>query len=79
MRMNTRSTREEIVDAADQLFYRQGFEHTSFAHIADAMEALQARVNADPFVAEGIVIPGTEEILPNRADERLGLLAEERG
>lgn len=37
MRLNTRSTREEIVDAADQLFYRQGFEHTSFAHIADAV------------------------------------------
>jgi len=35
--MNIKSTREEIVDAADQLFYRQGFEHTSFAHIADAV------------------------------------------
>ena len=31
------TTREQIVDAADQLFYRQGFEHTSFADIADAV------------------------------------------
>ncbi|MCW5653594.1 TetR/AcrR family transcriptional regulator [Hydrogenophaga sp.] len=31
------TTRDQIVDAADQLFYEQGFEHTSFAHIADAV------------------------------------------
>ncbi|MEQ9332015.1 TetR/AcrR family transcriptional regulator [Thalassobaculum sp.] len=28
------TTREQIVGAADDLFYRQGFEHTSFADIA---------------------------------------------
>lgn len=27
-------TRQQIVKAADDLFYRQGFEHTSFSHIA---------------------------------------------
>lgn len=31
------STRERIVATADNLFYRQGFEHTSFAHIAEAV------------------------------------------
>jgi TetR/AcrR family transcriptional regulator, transcriptional repressor for nem operon len=31
------STREQIVDAADELFYRRGFEQTSFAHIAEAV------------------------------------------
>lgn len=31
------TTRERIVAAADQLFYRQGFEHTSFAAIANAV------------------------------------------
>jgi TetR/AcrR family transcriptional regulator, transcriptional repressor for nem operon len=36
--MNEKSTREQIVDAADRLFYRQGYEHTSFAHIADAVQ-----------------------------------------
>ncbi len=30
-------TRDEIVKAADRLFYRQGFEHTSFADIAAAV------------------------------------------
>jgi len=29
------TTRDHIVAAADQLFYRQGFEHTSFSDIAD--------------------------------------------
>ena len=29
------TTRDHIVAAADRLFYRQGFEHTSFSDIAD--------------------------------------------
>ena len=32
------TTRDHIVQAADQLFYRQGYEHTSFANIADAVQ-----------------------------------------
>lgn len=35
--MSRNTTRNEIVAAADDLFYRQGFDHTSFAHIADAV------------------------------------------
>jgi TetR/AcrR family transcriptional repressor of nem operon len=35
--MGDRSTRDYIIKAADGLFYRQGYEHTSFAHIADAV------------------------------------------
>ncbi len=35
--MNEKTTRDHIVEAADQLFYQQGYEHTSFAHIADAV------------------------------------------
>lgn len=31
------STREQIVSAADQLFYQQGYEHTSFKDIAAAV------------------------------------------
>ena len=31
------STREHILEAADQLFYKRGFEGTSFADIADAV------------------------------------------
>lgn len=36
--MSGKTTRDHIVEAADQLFYRQGFEHTSFADIADAVQ-----------------------------------------
>lgn len=32
------TTRTQIVEAADRLFYRQGYEHTSFALIADAVQ-----------------------------------------
>ncbi|MEO3431406.1 TetR/AcrR family transcriptional regulator [Pelagibius sp. CAU 1746] len=33
--MSDKTTREQIVEAADRLFYRQGYDHTSFADIAD--------------------------------------------
>ena len=36
--MSDKSTREHIVEAADRLFYRQGYEHTSFSHIAEAVQ-----------------------------------------
>lgn len=32
------NTRERIIAAADQLFYKQGFAHTSFADVAAAVE-----------------------------------------
>jgi AcrR family transcriptional regulator len=37
MHMSARTTRDQIVAAADQLFYEQGYEHTSFSDIADAV------------------------------------------
>jgi TetR/AcrR family transcriptional repressor of nem operon len=36
--MSEKATRDHIVEAADQLFYRQGYEHTSFSDIADAVQ-----------------------------------------
>jgi AcrR family transcriptional regulator len=36
--MSDKTTRDHIVEAADRLFYRQGYEHTSFAHIADVVQ-----------------------------------------
>jgi len=36
--MSKKTTRDYIIEAADQLFYRQGFEHTSFSDIADAVQ-----------------------------------------
>lgn len=35
--MSDKSTRENIVEAADELFYRQGYGHTSFSDIADVV------------------------------------------
>lgn len=36
--MKSQTTREQILAAADRLFYHQGFENTSFADIADAVQ-----------------------------------------
>lgn len=35
--MSDTTTRSRIVEAADMLFYRHGYDHTSFADIADAV------------------------------------------
>lgn len=35
--MSDKATRDRIVEAADLLFYRQGYEHTSFSDIADVV------------------------------------------
>lgn len=35
--MSQRATRQRIVEASDQLFYRQGYENTAFADIADSV------------------------------------------
>lgn len=36
--MSNKTTRDHIIEAADKLFYRQGYEHTSFSDIADAVQ-----------------------------------------
>ncbi|MCT7374838.1 TetR/AcrR family transcriptional regulator [Chelativorans salis] len=36
--MNAETTREQIIEAADELFYRQGYEHTSFTDIAETVQ-----------------------------------------
>jgi len=35
--VSDKTTRDHIVEAADRLFYRHGYDHTSFADIADAV------------------------------------------
>jgi TetR/AcrR family transcriptional regulator, transcriptional repressor for nem operon len=35
--MSHQTTRDHIIEAADRLFYRQGYEHTSFSDIADVV------------------------------------------
>ena len=44
------------------------------AHNVDR-EALEQRVQNDPFVAEGVVVAEIHEIKPARTDERLSFLA----
>lgn len=36
--MSRATTREQIIEAADRLFYQQGYERTSFADIAEAVK-----------------------------------------
>jgi TetR/AcrR family transcriptional regulator, transcriptional repressor for nem operon len=36
--MSDKTTHDQIVEAADHLFYRQGYEHTSFSDIADDVQ-----------------------------------------
>jgi len=36
MTTKAEQTRQQIIETADELFYRQGFDHTSFSDIADA-------------------------------------------
>ena len=36
--MSGSSTRAQIVEVADRLFYEQGYEHTSFADIASEVK-----------------------------------------
>lgn len=36
--MSDQTTRDHIIKAADLLFYRQGYDHTSFSDIADAVQ-----------------------------------------
>jgi TetR/AcrR family transcriptional regulator, transcriptional repressor for nem operon len=36
--MSNQNTRDDIIEAADQLFYRQGYEHTSFSDIANIVK-----------------------------------------
>jgi len=36
--VSKKNTNNQIVEAADRLFYQQGFEHTSFANIAEVVQ-----------------------------------------
>lgn len=41
-----------------------------------SLEALETRVNEDPFVAENVVTAEIHEIVPGKVDERLSFLLE---
>ncbi|CAD5255728.1 MULTISPECIES: YciI family protein [Halomonadaceae] len=50
-----------------------GLGGSVLAH-GESREALESRVNQDPFVAENVVTAEILEIEPKKADERLGFL-----
>jgi TetR/AcrR family transcriptional repressor of nem operon len=39
--MGNKTTRDQIIESADRLFYEKGYEHTSFSDIADAIQISQ--------------------------------------
>ncbi len=73
---------------AHQAWIARGFDEGAFALVgsleprrggaivarAGSLAELRARVDDDPFVAEGIVSAEILEITPSRADERLAFL-----
>jgi TetR/AcrR family transcriptional regulator, transcriptional repressor for nem operon len=61
--MSHKTTRDHIVEAADRLFYRQGYEHTSFSDIADLV-----RISRGNFYYH---FKSKDEILDAVIDERL--------
>lgn len=42
--MSQKATRDQIIEAADRLFYQKGYEHTSFSDISDAVEISRGNV-----------------------------------
>ena len=73
---------------AHNQWIRQGFEDKVFLVVGslqpglggsviahgESREALESRVNQDPFVSENVVTAEIMEIDPKKADERLGFL-----
>ncbi|WP_135549687.1 TetR family transcriptional regulator [Paenibacillus cymbidii] len=44
--MKGKTTRGHIIESADRMFYERGYEYTSFAEIADAMQKLSMHLLA---------------------------------
>jgi TetR/AcrR family transcriptional repressor of nem operon len=42
--MSQKATRDQIIEAADRLFYQKGYEHTSFSDISDAVKISRGNV-----------------------------------
>ncbi|TYC63561.1 TetR/AcrR family transcriptional regulator [Rhodobacterales bacterium] len=75
--MAGKATRQQIVDAADQLFYSQGFDHTSFADIAAAVEISRGNFYYHFRTKDEIL----DAVIAKRLADRQALLAswDERG
>ncbi|EEP72917.1 transcriptional regulator [Micromonospora sp. ATCC 39149] len=69
--MTAIATREQIVRAADRLFYERGFEHTSFADIAAAVGLSRGNFYYH-FKSKAAIL---DAVIAARLDERRGWLA----
>jgi TetR/AcrR family transcriptional regulator, transcriptional repressor for nem operon len=69
--MSGKTTRAEIVEAADRLFYRQGYEHTSFADIADVVRISRGNFYYHFKTKDEIL----EAVIAKRLVDREGMLA----
>ena len=74
--MPARKTRDQIIDAADDLFYRRGYAHTSFADIAGAVEISRGNFyyhfKAKDQILDAVIarrLADTEQMLADWADE----------
>ena len=64
------STRQEIVEKADLLFYQRGFENTSFADIADAVGISRGNFYYHFKTKDDIL----KEVIAHRAAKTQGML-----
>lgn len=69
--MSEGATRERIVEAADLLFYRQGYEHTSFSDIAEAVRISRGNFYHHFKSKDGIL----EAVIEERLAETRAMLA----
>ena len=79
--MSNKDTRQHIVETADDLFYKQGFEVTSFADIANIVSISRGNFYHHFKTKDGILEPvierriaKTKELLDNWDDEAQGPL-----
>ena len=75
--MSDKTTRDHIVEAADRLFYRQGYEHTSFSDIADAVRISRGNFyyhfKTKDEILDAVIgarLAGTQEMLDAVGDRR---------
>lgn len=90
LRMTGDRTKAPAFMEGHNAWIRQGFEDGVFLAVGSLqpgpggvllvqesdLKALENRVNADPFVAEGVVTPEVIQFSPKKTDERLSFLLE---
>ncbi len=68
--MTQKTTREQIIEAADRLFYQKGYDHTSFSDISAAVEISRGNVSFHFKTKDDIL----EAVINLRLDRTRGML-----